>query len=490
MKSAANVLDDVLRGAMAAREHLTVSQWADKYRQITVGARKGQWSTEVTPYLRAVMDACCDPFVREITLMSARQMGKTEAVYNALFWLIDADPRDVLFVYPTKELAAFNNKRRFLPTLKRTARARRWLGASNRDAGALELNFRRMMLRFVGSNSEANLESYPYPVVIVDELDRCDPDTLPQVRESLKTFPEFKLIKVSTPSVVGVGIDAEFNGTQVSFDEEDGGAFVGTPPADRRRFAVPCPRCGCFHLRTFSQVRWVGGRAATKAAAKASAYMECPACKGRIEAADNAWQLARGVWAPVPKGAGAGGGGAGAVIRTAERERLADFSAPYFQERVMVYARRPLPDAGLDQLRGLRVGVIRGWSYGDPFDQARQLREFQVEEVERDVQNFEKLRLGRVDAVLATEPAGELLLRLPRFRGLQAMPRPLWVFGIHLAFARSPSRRELLQAFDREIAAMQQSGEWAQLVQRESEAARGELEAELKRLPVEAKSAP
>lgn len=314
MKSAANVLDDVLRGAMAAREHLTVSQWADKYRQITVGARKGQWSTEVTPYLRAVMDACCDPFVREITLMSARQMGKTEAVYNALFWLIDADPRDVLFVYPTKELAAFNNKRRFLPTLKRTARARRWLGASNRDAGALELNFRRMMLRFVGSNSEANLESYPYPVVIVDELDRCDPDTLPQVRESLKTFPEFKLIKVSTPSVVGVGIDAEFNGTQVSFDEEDGGAFVGTPPADRRRFAVPCPRCGCFHLRTFSQVRWVGGRAATKAAAKASAYMECPACKGRIEAADNAWQLARGVWAPVPKGAGAGGGGAGAVI--------------------------------------------------------------------------------------------------------------------------------------------------------------------------------
>jgi polar amino acid transport system substrate-binding protein len=168
-------------------------------------------------------------------------------------------------------------------------------------------------------------------------------------------------------------------------------------------------------------------------------------------------------------------GGAGAVIRTAERERLADFSAPYFLERVMVYARRPLPDAGLDQLRGLRVGVIRGWSYGDPFDQARQLREFQVEEVERDVQNFEKLRLGRVDAVLATEPAGELLLRLPRFRGLQAMPRPLWVFGIHLAFARSPSRRELLQAFDREIAAMQESGEWAQLVQRESEAARGEL---------------
>lgn len=183
-------------------------------------------------------------------------------------------------------------------------------------------------------------------------------------------------------------------------------------------------------------------------------------------------------------------GGAGAVIRTAERERLADFSAPYFQERVMVYVRRPLPDGGLDQLRGLRVGVIRGWSYGDPFDQARQLREFQVEEVERDVQNFEKLRLGRVDAVLATEPAGELLLRLPRFQSLQVMPRPLWVFGIHLAFARSPSRRELLQAFDREIAAMQQSGEWAQLVQRESEAARGELEAELKRLPVEAKSAP
>jgi polar amino acid transport system substrate-binding protein len=156
----------------------------------------------------------------------------------------------------------------------------------------------------------------------------------------------------------------------------------------------------------------------------------------------------------------------------------------------MVYVRQRLPDASLDHLRGLRVGVIRGWSYGDPFDQARQLREFQVDEVERDVQNFEKLRLGRLDAVLATEAAGELLLRLPRFQSLQVMPRPLWVFGIHLAFARSPSRRDLLQAFDREIAAMQQSGEWALLVQRESEAARSELEAELKRLPPEAKPRP
>jgi phage terminase large subunit GpA-like protein len=315
MRTACDVIGEVARKALAERERIGVAEWADRYRQVVVSARRGQWQTSLTPYLRGPMEAYTDPMVREITVMSARQVGKTELVYNCLFYTIDADPADSLFIYPTKELAAFNNRRRFLPTLKRTPRVRRWLGQSPRDAGASELNFSRMVLRFIGSNSESNMESYPYRNVLIDEHDRCAPDTLAQARETVKTFAESKIMKVSTPSEVGVGIDGEYNGTQVAVDDEDGGGtYQGTPPADRRRYVVPCPTCGEFHVRVFSLVRWEGGKTASKAAVKNGAYMVCPRCESKILAADNLWQLQHGLWAPVPRGASGAGGATTNVI--------------------------------------------------------------------------------------------------------------------------------------------------------------------------------
>lgn len=319
MKTSDELLREVLESAMAPREKLSTAEWADKYRQVVVSSRRGQWSTARTPYLRGVMDAIDDPMVREVTLMSARQMGKTEVIINVAGRTVDLAPQDMLWAYPTKEVAQFNNRTRFIPTFRRTPRLKRWFGKSPRDAGAMVLNFRRMFVRFVGSNSEANLESYPYGMVIIDELDRCDPMVIDQARETVKTFPESKIIKVSTPSFAGVGIDAEYNGTQVSTDDggdQEGSGYAGTPPSDRRRYCVPCPHCGMFHVRMWNQVRWEGGKTASRAFVKAHAHMVCPGCEKRIEAKDNLWQLERGVWAPVGSkaGGGSGSGGGGGVI--------------------------------------------------------------------------------------------------------------------------------------------------------------------------------
>lgn len=289
---------EVRRSAFARRESLTVSAWADRYRQVAVGARKGQWRTDATPYLREIQDAIADPSLREVTIIKPTQLGGTEAIYNGLFYSIDQDPKDTLFVYPTDEDARFNNRKRFLPTVRRTPRIRRHLSVNKRDALAGEISFSRMIMRWVGSNSQSKLESYPWGKVFIDEVDRCEADTIPSVRERMKTFPEMMLVKVGSPEDAGVGIDREYNGAAASDDGEEGARDAGQAPSDQRRWMVPCPHCGVYHHRTFERVRWEGGRTANPMAVRMNAWMECPACSQKILAAANLWQSVRGRWCP------------------------------------------------------------------------------------------------------------------------------------------------------------------------------------------------
>lgn len=78
---------------------LTVSQWADIYRVLSAesSAEPGRWHTEKAPYQRAIMDAIGDPHVRSVVVMSAAQIGKTDAfILNPLGYYMDYAPCPVM----------------------------------------------------------------------------------------------------------------------------------------------------------------------------------------------------------------------------------------------------------------------------------------------------------------------------------------------------------------------------------------------------------
>ena len=60
---------------------LTLSQWADRYRVLSAesSAEPGRWHTDKAPYQREIMDAIGDPHIRKVVIMSAAQIGKTDA---------------------------------------------------------------------------------------------------------------------------------------------------------------------------------------------------------------------------------------------------------------------------------------------------------------------------------------------------------------------------------------------------------------------------
>lgn len=163
---------------------------------------------------------------------------------------------------------------------------------------------------------------------------------------------------------------------------------------------------------------------------------------------------------------------AGAVVRTPDREQRWLFSQPYFMERLSVYTAGS-PFRGLADLMGKRVGVIRGWSYGEAFDTARRQGAFQCEEVPTDASNFGKLLRERLDFAVVTELAGRMLLQLPGFEGrIVAGAAPLGVTPIHLAVQLKHSGAgALLGAFNSAVDQLYRDSQVEPIVAREIAAA-------------------
>ena len=164
-----------------------------------------------------------------------------------------------------------------------------------------------------------------------------------------------------------------------------------------------------------------------------------------------------------------GKAGVGGIYRTAERAQKYDFSDPILTENIAVYFNRskPIEFKALTDLNGKKVGVIRGWSYGDAFDAARNAGAISVEEVTSDRANLMKLAEGRLDAVLAIEESGKAAIAAAKLGNIDQAKTFLASNRAHLAFAKSAKQTELLGKFNKAIAAMKQDGSLDKIVLQE-----------------------
>lgn len=173
-------------------------------------------------------------------------------------------------------------------------------------------------------------------------------------------------------------------------------------------------------------------------------------------------------WARVIRELDMGITGVGGIFRTAERERKYDYSEPVFAEKLLVYFNksRPVVFNKVDDLRNLHVGIVRGWSYGERFDLARKANHFTVEETPADEQNFRKLELARVDAVVAIAESGTSLMT--KLKNISVAPTPLAQNPTFLAFAKSAQKKAVLSQFNQTIKEMKASGEFERIVAAET----------------------
>lgn len=293
-------MGEAFRRGVKPRDLLTVSEWADRHRELRSGTNApGPWHTAFTPYLREIMDCLSEhSAVRQVTFVKSSGVGGTEGMFNWIGYLMHhLGNKDLLVVLPTLELRDRSFNPRLSKMLDESPALAGLVTTGKRDranrADVLEYGARSRILK-AGANSPDSLRSDHLPYVICDEVDAFpwdvggegDPMTLIENRQ--RTFSRAKTYLVSTPTKEGQ--------SRITQQYER---------SDKRRYYVPCPHCGelqplewggadaPYGLKFRRAPRPDGDQGPEQVTA---AWYVCRECAAIIEEADKTAILAKGRW--------------------------------------------------------------------------------------------------------------------------------------------------------------------------------------------------
>lgn len=282
------------------RERLTVTEWSDKYRQLSPEScpTPGPWHTSRVPYLAEIMDAFLSG--KRVVFMKSSQVGATEALNNCLGYVISHDPGPTMVIQPTIEMAKAWSKDRLEPMLRDTPILRGLVTDRSKDSDntILHKKFPEGHLTCVGANSAVSLRSRPIRNLLADEVDiypasaGTSGDPLSLGIKRTKAFPNRRVFIASTPTIKGRSrIEALFQ------------------ESDMQYCFVPCPHCGHYQHLVWRQLRWLreleDGERVPASDPKYSgrgrhlpdtAVYVCEECGAEIEHADKVGMLARRQW--------------------------------------------------------------------------------------------------------------------------------------------------------------------------------------------------
>jgi phage terminase large subunit GpA-like protein len=236
------------RRVFAAKEKLTVSQWAAKHRVVTSGPFTGPWRNEVTPYLVEPMDSWNLPYVRRIILMFAPQIGKTQVAFNCLGYAADQDPGPAMYVMPDEKVAKRIARKRIIPMFRSTPRLAALMSGRADDTTMMAINLQNGMdLMMAWATSAAELASESVRYLIRDEVDKfpdfsgkeADPMALAEIRTNAFPFTK-KILDISTPTAEPSII------SQALTNEAD----------EVRDYQARCPVCGEYQIMEFDRIFW------------------------------------------------------------------------------------------------------------------------------------------------------------------------------------------------------------------------------------------
>jgi phage terminase large subunit GpA-like protein len=280
-----------IRMALEAPPLLDAVEYAERHIVLPHGtnARSGPFSVAAAPYTREWLQAMSDRSVRQVTLITSTQVGKSTALLLRLCWGVACDPSPMLWVGPRGQDVAYMIRRRLEPILRGSPDLARHMSGVRSDERKDEISLLNGSIIYTGTGrSAASLRSKPIKVAIGDEV--SDWPALPKkhegahgvrlMRERLRTWGnEAQLIIATTPTIEH----------EVAWQE-----FLSS---DRRRFWVPCPRCGAWQQLAESQLRWP--KDATHETLELSTVLYvCAACGDPILDREKLPMMQRGKWVP------------------------------------------------------------------------------------------------------------------------------------------------------------------------------------------------
>lgn len=289
--NAETLIGAVMR-AYAPPPDLTVSQWAEAHRRLPVSSAShgARWSNATAPYLIEPMDATLDPTVRTLVIQGASQVGKSEAIHNAVGFWMQHDPSTVLWIMPSfddakrRSRGALADMIRSTPALRDVVRGRKTPRGSEQlaESTLLEKVYPGGSLILAGSGTPNSFAGISARRVVADEferfavLDEGAADVL--LMNRVESFYDGLGVFISTPLLVDGPTDAKFKTT------------------DQRRFFLRCETCGREDYTTWSNTERFNVTYTAKDAS--TARLTCAGCGTHHDEPARRRMVAAGAWRP------------------------------------------------------------------------------------------------------------------------------------------------------------------------------------------------
>lgn len=286
-------LDQFVENMWAPKKAISVQDWAEAnlYLSERVSSSAGAYSTLLTPYVIEPLETFREDRTRTMVLCWGAQTAKTTTILAGLAYRLDVAPVPAMWVMPNENLARSFSEYRWQPLVNDCNALSRHKPQSDDKFKLMEQHFDRMSLWFFGSNSPANLASRSVGLLICDETDKFaeassrEAGAIQLAEARTRTYPLSLTIQTSTPST------------------EFGYIWQAFLRGDQRYFHVPCPHCGELQVLTWPNVKWDQGAKGEDGSwdnerVRATAFYECPSCRGKITDGQKTKMLRLGKWKP------------------------------------------------------------------------------------------------------------------------------------------------------------------------------------------------
>ena len=274
--------------------HLTMSEWADKYFEVSKGSSTGRWQTR--PYQKEILDCWTDPRVWRTSIMKSARVGCTTLININECYHLHWDPCDSCTVQPTTGYAEKYSRDTFNKIIDNVSVVKDlFANSAYRDGtnSILEKYVNGASLSFLGANSPNGFRGWTYRVARADEVDGYlstgagnEGDQIELLLNRTIDYHDRVFIDVSTPTIEG------FSRIETSFKQGD----------QRHRF-LPCPHCG--HMQMLKANAFTPGSKKDKAGGfwwqpgkPSSVVYICESCDKPIQHSQKFEMDRHGEWRP------------------------------------------------------------------------------------------------------------------------------------------------------------------------------------------------
>src|SRR5438445_2314236 len=205
MGYSSSALAAVKQGIELAIQHeMSTPEWAETYRVVDRGARKGKWSNDTVPFVTEIMAAADDPMVREIIFKKSSQVAGTEVINNIIGKRIHLAPTEIGYVAEKEDKARAWTQESFDSMVRVTPELKAAIYNTPEDNNQKVKRFAGGGLYILHATSPAELSSRPFQIIIFDEKAAYKPtnegDAVKLGEARTKTYDgEELIIKISTP---------------------------------------------------------------------------------------------------------------------------------------------------------------------------------------------------------------------------------------------------------------------------------------------------